>query len=86
MAAVPRRTVRFSAASQTPNDREFTRDVLLQQARYYESQGKHNIAEWFYNTAYAHADNDETVAIELANQYKSTGNYTKAEYRDSFTF
>lgn len=61
-------------------DREFTRDVLLQQARYYESQGKHTIAEWFYNTAYAHADNDETVAIELANQYKSVGNYTKAEY------
>lgn len=61
-------------------DREFTRDVLLKQARYFESNGYHTVAEWFYGTAYAHADNDETVAIELANQYKATGNYTKAEY------
>lgn len=61
-------------------DREFTRDVLLKQARYLESNGYHTMAEWFYNTAYAHADNDETVAIELANQYKAGGNYTKAEY------
>lgn len=61
-------------------DRDFTRDILLQQARYFESMGNHTIAEWFYNTAYAHAGNDETVAIELANQYKASGNYTKAEY------
>ena len=61
-------------------DREFTRDILLQQARNAEYKGKHELAEWFYNTAYAYADNDESVAIELANQYKSVGNYTKAEY------
>lgn len=61
-------------------DREFTRDLLLSQARYCEREGKHDTAAWFYDLAYSHADNDESVAIELANQYKSTGNYTKAEY------
>ena len=61
-------------------DREFTRDILLQQARNAEYKGKHELAEWFYNTAYAYADNDESFAIEMANQYKSVGNYTKAEY------
>ena len=34
-------------------DREFTRDILLQQARNAEYKGKHELAEWFYNTAYA---------------------------------
>ena len=61
-------------------DRDFTRDLLLQQARNFEGRGNHTIAQWLYNTAYAHADNDETVAIELADQYKASGNYTKAEY------
>lgn len=61
-------------------DRGFTRDVLLSAARLSESRGKHNIAEWFYNRAYAQAGDSDAVAIELAQQYKSTGNYTKAEY------
>ena len=61
-------------------DRDFTRDVLLKHARYFEQSGNHAISEWFYNQAYAHADKDENVAIELAEQYKSAGNYTKAEY------
>lgn len=61
-------------------DREFTRDMLLSQARYQESQGNHDLAAWFYDRAYDHANQDEDVAIELANQYKSIGNYTKAEF------
>lgn len=61
-------------------DREFTRDILLKQARSMETRGHHNLSKWFYSAAYAHADNDETVAIELAEQYKANGNYTKAEY------
>lgn len=61
-------------------DRDFTRDLLLQQARHFERSGNHTIAEWFYDKAYAHANQDEDVAIELANQYKTAGNYTKAEY------
>ena len=61
-------------------DREFSRDILLSQARYQESQGNHDVAAWCYDRAYAHANQDEDVAIELANQYKSIGNYTKAEF------
>lgn len=61
-------------------DREFTRDMLLSCARHFESNGDHGVAAWFYNKAYSHADDSDAVAIELANQYKDNGNYTKAEY------
>ena len=61
-------------------DRDFARDMLLSQARYLDSNGKSDVAAWFYDQAYVFADNDEDVAIELANQYKASGNYTKAEY------
>ena len=61
-------------------DRDFARDALLSQARYLDSNGKADLAAWFYDQAYAFADNDEDVAIELAEQYKASGNYTKAEY------
>lgn len=61
-------------------DRDFARDVLLAQARYLDTNGKPDLATWFYDQAYSFADNDEDVAIELASQYRSSGNYTKAEY------
>ncbi len=61
-------------------DREFTRDVLLSCARMSEEQGNHKLATWLYSTAYAHANDDDSVAIELAEQYKASNNYTKAEY------
>ena len=61
-------------------DRTFTRDVLLGFARYSEGQGHHSTAAWFYSLAYSQASDNDAVAIELANQYKSSGNYTKAEY------
>lgn len=61
-------------------DRTFTRDVLLGCARYSESQGNHKTAAWFYSLAYSQAGDNDAVAIELANQYKSSGNYTKAEF------
>lgn len=61
-------------------DRTFTRDVLLTFARYSESQGSHNVAAWFYNQAYSQAGDNDAVAIELAEQYKASGNFTKAEY------
>lgn len=61
-------------------DREFTRDILLSCARISEEQGNHKFATWLYSTAYAHANDDDAVAIELAEQYKASNNYTKAEY------
>ena len=61
-------------------DREFTRDMLLNLARYSESKGNHEIATHFYNAAYFQSGNADAVAIELAEQYKAANNYTKAEY------
>lgn len=61
-------------------DRPFTRDVLLSLARSSEKRGSHSMAAWFYNKAYTQSGNSDAVAIELAEQYKSIGNYTKAEF------
>ncbi len=60
-------------------DRAFTRDLLLQQARDNDLKGNTSLSSWFYNLAYSFSGQDENVAIELANQYKASGNYTKAE-------
>ena len=61
-------------------DRDFTRDTLLNQARYQDISGNARLSSWFYDAAYNFSGHDENVAIELANQYKHDGNYTKAEY------
>lgn len=61
-------------------DRDFTRDMLLQQARYQSTSGNPKAASWFYDLAYDHSGQSDEVAIELANQFKAAGNYTKAEY------
>lgn len=60
-------------------DRAFTRDTLLNQARYQDLNGNSRLSSWFYDAAYFFSGHDENVAIELANQYKNDGNYTKAE-------
>ena len=60
-------------------DRDFTRDMLLSQARYNDLYGNSRLSALFYNLAYEHSGRDENVAIELANQYKADGNFTKAE-------
>lgn len=60
-------------------DRTFTRDVLLNCARYFDGNGNAKVASLCYDWAYTYSGNDEEVAIELANQYKRDGNYTKAE-------
>ena len=61
-------------------DREFTRDILISQARHFESSGNSDFAARLYDLAYDYTGKDEDVAIELANQYRKSGNYTKAEY------
>ena len=60
-------------------DRAFTRDTLLEQARFHDTHGNARISSWFYDMAYNFSGHDDNVAIELANQYKYDGNYTKAE-------
>ncbi|MBO7252387.1 MAG: chitobiase/beta-hexosaminidase C-terminal domain-containing protein [Oscillospiraceae bacterium] len=65
-------------------DPMFTRDTLLQQARFHDMHGNPKISAFFYDLAYVFSDQDEDVAIELANQYKADGNYTKAEYTLTF--
>lgn len=60
-------------------DRDFTRDVLLYQARFFENRGSHKVASWFYDQAYRQSDDNAAVAIELAEQFKERGNYTQAE-------
>ena len=61
-------------------DRDFTRDMLLQQARYHSESGNAALSSWFYDVAYEYSGQDESVAIELARQFKEDGNFTKAEY------
>ncbi len=61
-------------------DRVFTRDILVKAARFFEDSGNLSASAWFYNRAYQHAGDNETVALELSNQYRNVGNYTKAEY------
>ena len=61
-------------------DRDFTRDMLLKGARYFDEQGNHTISGWFYDQAYFQAENNDEVAIELAELHKADGNFTKAEY------
>lgn len=61
-------------------DRAFTKDMLLWSARTLEQDGKHELAAWLYNITYQQASYEDDIAIELANQYKTIGNYTKAEY------
>lgn len=60
-------------------DRDFTRDTLLSQARYQDMYGNSRLSAWFYDAAYDFSGHDQNVAIELSNQYKHSGNYTKAE-------
>ncbi|MBR4972196.1 MAG: leucine-rich repeat domain-containing protein [Oscillospiraceae bacterium] len=61
-------------------DPAFTRDMLLKSARQLEQNGNHSAAVWLYNLAYDQSGGSDAVAIELAQQFKDIGNYSKAEY------
>ena len=61
-------------------DPDFTRDTILSTARSFDNSGHHRIAAFLYDAAYRQSSGGDDVAIELANHYKSIGNYTKAEY------
>lgn len=61
-------------------DTNFTKDHLLRIARSFEADGNPSMAIHFYNMAYEHSDGDPEVALELAELFRGSGNYTKAEY------
>lgn len=61
-------------------DPGFTKEVLLSQARKFEASGNYKISAFIYDLAYYQSNEDDQVAIELAQQYLDMGNYTKAEY------
>ena len=61
-------------------DRDTVRDFLMAQARNCAQNGHFEAATWFYDISYEFAGEDENVAIDLAQIYKDSGNYTKAEY------
>lgn len=61
-------------------DSDFTRDTILATAREFDKGGHHKAAAWLYDLAYLQSKGGDEVAIELAEHYKSIGNYTKAEY------
>ena len=60
-------------------DREFTKEMLLSQARYLEENGKYDAAAKMYDLAYFQSSHEDSIALELAEQYRSMGNYTQAE-------
>ena len=61
-------------------DRDTVRDFLMAQARSCAQNGHFEAAAWFYDISYEFAGEDENVAVDLAQIYKDSGNYTKAEY------
>ena len=61
-------------------DRSTVQDFLNAQARNSAKNGHFSTATWFYNLSYQLSDKNQDVAIELADIYRSAGNYTKAEY------
>lgn len=60
-------------------DKDFTRDMLLHGARHFEASGDLSIASWFYDRAYEQGSGSDEIAVELAQQYIDSGNYTQAE-------
>lgn len=60
-------------------DKDFTRDIFLHAARFFQSRGNYEIAAWCYDSAYKQSDDNDAVAIELSRQHANAGNYLQAE-------
>ena len=61
-------------------DRDTVQDFLISRARICAQRGDFEGATRFYDLSYQLSEQDQNVAIELADIYRSAGNYTKAEY------
>ncbi len=42
-------------------DQDFTQDLLIWNARYFEKNGKHTVAAWFYQQAYLQAEDSPVM-------------------------
>jgi len=60
-------------------DTDFTHDLLLGGARFFENHNLHGISTWLYDTAYKYGTSIDMISLELADYYKSLGNYAKVE-------
>ena len=60
-------------------DTDFTHDMLLRGARFFEDQGYPTISTWMYDRAYKYGQSIEEIALELGKYYRSMGNYAKVE-------
>lgn len=60
-------------------DRDFTHDLLLEGARFFETKDMHEISTWLYDAAYKYGTNIDEISLELANYYQSVGNFAKVE-------
>lgn len=61
-------------------DQGLTKELLLQYARTSEEKGNYKLSAFLYDLAYRQSHLEDNVAIELARQFVTLGNYTKAEY------
>lgn len=60
-------------------DPDFTHDMLVRGARFFEDQGYPAISTWMYDRAYKYGQSIEQISLELADYYASVGNYAKVE-------
>lgn len=60
-------------------DRDFTRDVLLSAARFFEQQGSASISGWLYDVTFDNFGDNDEITLELVQQHLDNGNYTRAE-------
>ncbi len=60
-------------------DPDFTHDMLVRGARFFEDQGYPTISTWMYDRAYKYGQSIEQISLELADYYESVGNYAKVE-------
>ena len=60
-------------------DPDFTHDMLVRGAQFFEDQGYPAISTWMYDRAYKYGQSIEEISLELADYYESVGNYAKVE-------
>ncbi len=60
-------------------DRDFTRDLLLSAARFFEQQGSVSLSGWLYDITFDNFGDNDEITLELVQQHLDNGNYTRAE-------